>query len=130
MASSDTADLREPLKLKTEDVLARLQEQLDEERAKRQEESERQKQARLAVNQIVLDETDQIVGYLWRSFNPTSWADLEKRLTDFFEANDLRAKAIKPSHHENSLEKFVRVLGMASNTTLTIEPSDSLYELL
>lgn len=132
MGSSDyhPGDLREPLKLKTAEVLARLQENLDEEKAKREEESERQRQARLGVNQLILDQTDQVVGFLWRQFGARSWADLEKRLSDLFENEDLRAKAVKPTHRENDLEKFVRVLTMAANDTLQIEPTDSIYSLL
>lgn len=130
MGSSDSPNLREPLHLQTEAVLAKLQENLEAERAKRQEASEKEKAARLAVEQIVLDEADQLVGYLWMQFGARNWADLEKRLTDYLEQNDLRAKAVKPSHKEDALEKFVRILSMASNKTLTVEPTDSLYDLL
>lgn len=130
MGSSDAPNLREPLQLNTEQVLAKLQENLADEQAKRMEATEAEKQARLTVQQKVLDEADNIVGYLWRQFGVSSWAQLEEQLTKFFEANDYRPKGIKPSHREDSLEKFVRVLSMASNKTLTVEPTDSLYDLL
>jgi hypothetical protein len=130
LGHSDTPDLREPLHLNKEAVLEKLRENLEEERAKRAEATEKEKQARLSVNQVVLDEADQIVGYLWRQFGANSWSQLEELLTKFFENNDYRPKAIKPSHREDSLEKFVRVLSMASNKDLTVEPTDSLYELL
>ena len=70
MGSSDSPNLREPLHLNTEAVLAKLQENLAEEQAKRQEASEKEKAARLSLEQIVLDQADQIVGYLWRQLPP------------------------------------------------------------
>ena len=130
MSPTDTPDLHEPLHLNKDEVLAKLQENLAEEQAKRQEASDKEKQARLAVNQVVIDEADQIVGYLWRQFGAHSWAQLEEMLAKFFESNDFRAKAAKPTPREDSLEKFVRVLSMATNKTLTVEPTDSLYSLL
>lgn len=122
-------DPQKPLNIKREDLIAKLQENLDEETAKREAKEARAAADRQSVSDWVEEHHDEVVEYLGRGIEG-SWANVLKGLEDRFEGDAYVPKGATPTVRENDLEKYVRVLSMATDSTIEVTPDQPIYNLL
>lgn len=129
-----TTDLDKPLNIGREALVARLQENLDEEKKERETVEAKERAARTTVQQFVEDHEDELIQWIGAGapggFGSGGWEDIAKNMARFFEDNDYKPKSARKSKRENDLEKFVRVLNMATDTTVEVKPNQPIYDLL
>lgn len=123
-------DVREPLEIPRETLLATLQENLDKAKAEREEAHAKVNADLAEFKDFVSAHQDEVAGYLAASFGFTTWSDLQKQVERLFEDRDYKPVGVKPTKKEGALEKYVRVLSLASNKSILVQPGDDLYPLL
>lgn len=124
--------LQKPLNLDREKVVAKLKENLANEKAKREAAEKKESDARNAFRQFVLDHEEQIVNYLRSSLagSSSSWTNSLERAEEVFKDDAFKSPDSKPGRLESELEKFVRVLEMTAEATIEVEPTQQVYDLL
>src|SRR5215471_16621071 len=130
MENPSRSDVREPLTIPRESLLATLQENLDTAKAEREEKHAKENAALDEFKAFLTDHLDEVSGYLVRCIGWNGWEETLKTFQRTFEDGDYAPAGVKPSKKETALEKYVRVLGLASNSTISVEPGDDLYPLL
>jgi len=125
----DGVQLPQPINANREQVVARLQEQLDEEEKERQVVEAKEREARHGVAQFLTDHDEEVVEYIGRTFGG-SWRQVEERLAEMFKDDAYKPAKLKKGRRETDLEKMVRVLGMSSDETIEIQPTSQIFDLL
>lgn len=121
-----TPDLNKPLTIDRDVLIAKLQENLDAEVAKRvAAEAEQAAVRQEALDAIAAFTPDELYN-IFRDYYSTEATTLKFDK----EHKSYVTHATEPTRLENDLEKFVRVLTMASDKTVEITPNESIYKLL
>lgn len=121
-----TPDLNKPLTIPRETLITRLQENLDAEVAKRTEAEAEQTKAREEVLAAIAEFTPD---ELYNIFFSRWVVDLDG-LKLAKERKTWVTEEIKPTKKESDLEKFVRILGYASDKDIELLPNQELFSLL
>ena len=125
----DGVTLPQPINIDKEQLVASLQANLDEEAAERQKVEDKERQARLGVDQFVTDHQDEIVEFLGRQFGG-SWRQVEEHLAEAFKDDAYKPQKLKKTRKETDLEKALRVLAMSTDKTIEVQPTSQWYDLL
>jgi hypothetical protein len=121
-----TPDLDKPLTIKRTVLIAKLQENLDKEVAKREEAEAAEEKGRedvlAAIAAFTPDELYNIFAHNYSTKVETLKFDKDQK--------SWVTKDVIPTARETDLEKFVRVLGIASDADILLKPNQELYGLL
>lgn len=121
-----TPDLNKPLTIPRTTLIEKLQENLDAEKAKREATAAEQVKAREEVVALIARFNDDELYNIFHQY----WTIDEETLKTAKKNKTFVTPAVEPSKKESDLEKFVRVLGLATDTEIEVFPSDNLYPLL
>lgn len=117
-----------PLHIDRTKLIERLQEVAAEAEASRQKASDSAKAARQAIldlaAQLTPDQVANLVDHFVGPCEPVKW------FTDAIEGDKFVSKDVAPTAIETAIEKQIRVLEMATDTTVELQPTDSLYAYL
>lgn len=127
--SVSTPEISKPLNINRGSLINRLQENLDKERRHREEVEAKEAEARRSFQQFFTDHEDEFIVFLGRQYCG-SWKDVQEHFEKLFEDGSFKPKGKSPSEKENDLEKFVRVLKMATDETIEVTPQQPIYHLL
>lgn len=130
MSYDTEGDVREPLTIPRKALIGVLQANLDEATAEREEKNAAAIADMEAFKAFLADHADEVAGYVANSLGFSNWATSLTQVERFFEDRDWTPKAVKATVKEDRLEKFVRVLSLASNEAISVSPDDDLYPLL
>lgn len=124
-------DVDEPLVIAREKLVEALQTNLDEEKEKRQKaEEERASNRQEMAAEIDAWSDDEKVNFFTQSIGVMTKYDFLEWSARVREEGRYKSKETKPSEKESALEKYVRVLNMADNATISVKPHDEVYPLL
>jgi hypothetical protein len=124
------SDVKEPLEIPRETLIGTLQTNLDKAVAEREEKNAATIASMNAFKAFLAEHADEVAGYVARGLGFRNWEESLVQVTRLFEDTDFTPVAVKQTPNENSLEKFVRVLSLASNKTISVSPDEELYRLL
>lgn len=130
ITTESLGDIDKPLTIGRETLIGVLQENLDKEREAREKAEKNVADSRAkaieALNALTDDELYNLVQ------QNTGWGSeaMAERLTKAKEDETYVTPKLATSRRENDLEKFVRVLGMASDSTVEVKPNQPIYNLL
>lgn len=123
-------DIDKPLSIKREALIARLQENLDKEQAARADMEARAAASRQAAVDAIHTLTDDELHNIVARFLGGGGRDLVEQIQKAKEDETFVTPKLAVSRRENDLEKFVRVLGMASDSVIEVKPNQPIYSLL
>lgn len=119
-------NLPKPLVVSREQLIAALQEKLDEETQEREQAEQALQESEQALRDAVAAfDIDELVE-IFRSYFTT---DVEK-LTKHKQQKTYVPEKTKPSVTETDLARAVRVLGMSTDESVELKPNTDLYRLL
>src|SRR5215831_10366077 len=122
----DGVRLPQPINVDREKIVARLQEQLDEETKEREVIEAREREARHGVAQFLTDHDEEVVEFFGRKVNG-SWATVLDHLEELFKDDAYKPAKLRKGRHETDLEKMVRVLSMSADSTIEVQPTSPIY---
>lgn len=130
-----TYEDKKPLHVKRTTLLETVQKRFDEEKAKRAEaEANRTAARKAAVEAVSALNPDQLTNLAAEYLALTSGGHTNERIEewakDVAEHGKFVTKELKASSNETSLEKWLRVLEIASDEEIEIAPTDEIYVLL
>jgi hypothetical protein len=124
------ADITNALSIPREALIGRLQEVHDEAESKRkaaQDAANAKRQALLdAVGKLSRDQVANLLTHYVQSNEDA----LLKTVGDWVEEKKFVSQDIEPTYVETVLERTIRVLGLASDEEVQVQPSDSIYAYL
>lgn len=121
-----TPDLNKPLTIERETLIAKLNENLAAEVAKREKaEADRAAERQEILDLIATFTPDELYNIFASNYTTDPAALKFDKEHKSYVTNE-----IKPTQTETDLEKFARVLEMATDKTLELTPNESLYKLL
>lgn len=127
-----TSDIEAPLHIPREALIAALQVNLDAEKAKREEATAKRAEARArslaALKTFSDDELLNIVST--NVFDAANPLEFEQWVQQKKESKTYVSVEKQPNVTESTLERTVRVLGLASDKEIEVKPSDPIYPLL
>jgi CHAD domain-containing protein len=127
---TEGGELTVPLNVSREALIETLQANLDAEKQKREEAqaaiTKRREAAEEAISSLSADELLNLV----QKYVNDSLDDIVEMVADAKATGRLKSADMKPGPKESSLEKFVRVLSMASDPNIEVQVADSIYSLL
>lgn len=123
-------ELTVPLNVPRQSLIDTLQGNLDEERQKREDAEAAIKKRREAAEEAVASLSSDELLNLVQKYVTDSLDELVEMVADAKATGRLKSAESKPGPKESSLEKFVRVLTLASDETIEVQVSDDLYRLL
>lgn len=122
------SDIEQPLHIKRDKLLERIQERIDEEQAKREAANAARKAAKQAtldaVATLSLDQLTNILDNFVGAGNLVEW------IANVNEKERFVSKEDQPVHPETTLQKLHRILSLASDDVIEVKPSDSVYAVL
>jgi hypothetical protein len=124
--------MEQALHIPREALIAKLQENLDAETAKRKEAEDRRTENRKKVLDAIKSfSDDELVNIFSRNvcnasdaFSFVQWVERMK------EGGEYKSVETYPSPTEDSLAKYVRVLEIATDKEIEVKPTDPIYPLL
>ena len=125
----DGVRLPQPINVDREQIVARLQEQLDEEQKEREVVEAKEREARHGAAQFLTDHDEEVVEYFGRKLGG-SWAAVLDHLEEMFKDDAYKPAKLRKGHRETDLEKMVRVLSMSADKTIEVQPTSPIYDLL
>jgi hypothetical protein len=129
--SPNPGDVDEPLVIDREKLVEVLQGNLTEEQNKRiKAEDDRMSNRQEIAAEIRAWSDDELVNFFTRNVNVMSKFDFLEWSARVRESGQFKSAETKPTERETSLEKYVRVLNLASNSTISVKPHDEVYPLL
>lgn len=125
-----TPDITEPIKLDRTKLIDRLNEIHAEEEKKRLDAKKKEDDARKEVEDFVKANVDRVAEF-FKNRCGVSWGSTLEDLADReFRGDNYKPKDAEPTRRESDSEKFVRVLEMSADETVSLTPDQPLYELL
>lgn len=121
-----------PLHIERVALIEALEVRLSEEQMKRREAEDKRTESREAVLEAVSNLTaDQIANIIHQHIVRATGNDaIEEWVNSVVEEEKYVSQELKPSYEETALEKYVRVLKLAKDEEIEVEPTDPIYPLL
>lgn len=125
------SDISQPLHIPKDALIARLQEVSDEATQKRADAAAKAQAARQtvldAVAQLSPDQVANILDYKLGGYGDSKVVEF---VEDVVKNDKFKTIDSVPTGIETVLERTIRVLGLASDSTIEVTPSDSIYSYL
>lgn len=118
-------DISEPLNIKRLDLIARLEENLAEEQKKREEVAAKLAESKQEAIGFIKKSPERVLEWVvsLHGYGPEAFVK-------GFDNGAYTPKESVPTKTEDDLEKFVRVLKMSADETVSLTPQQDLYHLL
>lgn len=120
-----TPDISEPLNIRRTDLIARLEENLATEQGEREEAAAKLAESKQETIDFIRENPERVFEWYLTKVNSKP-----ESLVSAFDNGAYTPKESVPTTKENDLEKFVRVLKMSADETVSLTPQQDLYHLL
>lgn len=126
----DDGQVTQPLQFNKEALVSRLQEVKDEHEQARADAAAKVEERRKALLDATGDLSEDQVANMLNHFTGLSGDKLVEWIEDKVAQEKFVTVKQEPTAHETNLDRWIRVLGLSSNTTIEVKPSDSIYSYL